>query len=144
MKNNYIGQLFNIFDSQKYCSSLIHKLLNFTCSGPCSHFLIYPHTFLQWFQVKRGSQGTLPHKVYKFVCFAHWSHSDAETWVANISIDLLGVHSWRHSVLTLGCILGKPSNATSSANANTVVHCYVLFKRAFHFGFLPSKPLLFL
>ena len=35
------------------------------------------------------------------------------------------------------------SNTTSSANANAVVHYHVLFKRAFHFGFLTSKPFLF-
>jgi len=52
-------------------------------------------------------------------------------------------HSWRHPVLTSGCILGMLSNATSSANANAVVHYHVLFKRAFHFGFLKLKPFLF-
>ena len=52
-------------------------------------------------------------------------------------------HSWRHPVLTSGCILGMPSNTISSANANAVVHYHVLFKRAFHFGFLLSKPFLF-
>ena len=52
-------------------------------------------------------------------------------------------HSWRHPVLTSGCILGMPSYAISSANANAVVHYHVLFKRAFHFGILPSKPFLF-
>ena len=36
-----------------------------------------------------------------------------------------------------------PSNATSSPNANAVVHYHVLFKRKFHFGFLLSKPFLF-
>ena len=121
----YIGQLIYIFGSQKYCS-LIHKLLTFTCTGLCSHFLIYSHTFLQWFRTKGGAQGTLPREVYKFVCLA--------TLIA---------HSWRHPVLTSGCILGMLSNTTSSANANAVVHYHVLFKRAFHFGFLPSKPFLF-
>ena len=68
---------------------------------------------------------------------ARWSHSEAETRVADISTDLLGVCSWRHPVVTSECILGLPGNATSSANANAVVHYHVLFKSVFHF---PSKP----
>ena len=41
-----------------------------------------------------------------------WSHSEPETRVANISIDLLSVRSWRCQVVTSGCILGLPGNAT--------------------------------
>ena len=52
----------------------------------------------------------------------------------------LAVRSWHHPVVTSRYILGFPGNATSSANANAVEHYYVLFKSAFHFGFLPSKP----
>ena len=43
-------------------------------------------------------------KVHKFV--ARWSHSEAETRVAPISIDLLVVRSWRHPVLT-SCAWGS-------------------------------------
>ena len=52
---------------------------------------------------------------------------------------LLGVCSRRHPVMTSGCLLRLPGNTTSSANANAVVHYHVLFKSAFHFGFLAAK-----
>ena len=35
-------------------------------------------------------------------CLTCWSHSEAQTRVANISIELLGVHSWPYPVVTLG------------------------------------------
>ena len=35
-------------------------------------------------------------------CLTCWSHSEEETRVANISIDLLGVRSWPYPVVTLG------------------------------------------
>ena len=35
-------------------------------------------------------------------CLTCWLDSEAETWVANISIELLGVHSWPYPVVTLG------------------------------------------
>ena len=52
---------------------------------------------------------------------------------------LLGVCSRRHPVMTSGCLLRLPGDTTSSANANAVVHYHVLFKSAFHFGFLAAK-----
>ena len=50
--------------------------------------------------------GASPCEVYKLFCCTRrarltcWSHSEAETRDANISIDLLGVRSWRHQVVT--------------------------------------------
>ena len=68
-------------------------------------------------------------KVYKFVAcsrrLARWSHSEAESRVANISIDLLGVRSWRHSDVTSGGILALPGKATSSAMQ--ILWCTIMF-----------------
>ena len=60
--------------------------------------------------------------------------------IGNISIDLLGVCSWHHPVVTSGCIFGLPGNARLSVNVNSMGHYHVLFKSAFHLCFLPSKP----
>ena len=78
------------------------------------------------------------------MCLARWSHSKAETRVVNISIDLLGVGSWRHQVVMSGCILGLPGNATSSAKQmlwGTIMFYSKL--SVFHLSFLQSKPCFF-
>ena len=82
----------------------------------------------------------------RFINLSHTQHASRALVAqqgrnSNISIDLLGVGSWRHPVLTSGCILGLPGNATSSANQ--ILWGTIMFYSnlsAFHFGFLPSKP----
>ena len=64
--------------------------------------------------------GASPRELYKFSRLVRWSHSEAEPRVVNISTHLLGVCSWRHPVVTSGCLLGLPGDATLSANANHV------------------------
>ena len=70
----------------------------------------------------------------------YWLNSEAETLLRIFSIDLLGVRSWHHPVVTSRCIFGLPGNAILSVNANAVGHYHVLFKSAFHMCFLLSKP----
>ena len=76
-------------------------------------------------------------------CLTCWSHSEAETRVANISIELLGVHSWPYPVVMLGAWhSGQGSvftyskfggSESKSRQSHTFLTCLVHF---FPFSFL--------